>query len=604
MTVLEISVDRAGQPGLYDVDIIQSPVGEVSATVSIDCEHLMQSRDQWQQALLASTASTRRIIAGPETAIQGVGQALYEALLGHPELASRYRSSLDVAAEHGESLRLVLRLSAPELTPLPWEAMYDPVTGTYVSRSEPLVRHVPVASAPRPLRVEHPVRVLGIIASPKGMPVLDVEAEEQYLTSALSVPIRQGRIELEWIRHATWQRIQDTLLSDQWHIVHFIGHGDFDARADEGVLALEGEDGRVSLVEASRFADLLHEARPMPRLVVLNSCLSALSGSADLFSGTASALVRGGVSAVVAMQFEITDPAAAAFARGFYAAVAAGRPVDQAVRSGRVAILGMNGHTLEWITPVLYIRGQETRLFSLRKPRKPAVAAGALPTDHKDGAENPSATVSPPGVLSVPISLSSTSPSSSTPETGIASEGEDDLEPWYEEFPESAIPTVPAVTHYTLDELDLSDDGGQHQLPYEKYSIEPDGFLDNEPTQFTAAQAPVSSTSKSSPATGRNRFRRPWFWLVALLVLLLIAGLLWLFLLWRPEPTPDEAPAVVPAPSPEITSAGPMDTTVPVFASQYEGRPVEEVEQELTDLGFVIQRQSQPSDEPPGTVLS
>ena len=131
------------------------------------------------------------------------------------------------------------------------------------------------------------MRILGIIASPKGMPALDVEAEEQYLTKALSEPVRQGRIELQWIRHATWDRIQDTLLSDEWHIVHYIGHGDFDTAADEGVLALEGEDGRVSVVEASRFADLLHEAHPMPRLVVLNSCLSALSGSADLFSGTA-----------------------------------------------------------------------------------------------------------------------------------------------------------------------------------------------------------------------------------------------------------------------------------------------------------------------------
>lgn len=368
--MLELSVVRSTETGLYDVEIVRSPVGEASATVAIDCEGLMQGRDHWQDALLASAASTRRLVAGPETTVRKVGQDLFDVLLGHPVIGARYRSSVDVAAERGEPLRLVLRLAAPELTPLPWEAMYDAQAGTYVARIDPLVRHVPVAAAPPPLRVQQPVRILGITASPRGLPALDVEAEERYLAQALGEPIERGQVELKWVRDATWDGVHDMLLSQEWHVVHFIGHGDFDTELDEGVLALVGGDGRAHRVEASRFADLLHEATPMPRLVVLNSCQSAVSGSVDLFSGTASALVRGGVSAVVAMQFEITDPAAAAFARGFYAAVAAGRPVDQAVRSGRVSILGMNGHTLEWITPVLYLRGLETRLFSIRKPRE------------------------------------------------------------------------------------------------------------------------------------------------------------------------------------------------------------------------------------------
>lgn len=84
-------------------------------------------------------------------------------------------------------------------------------------------------------------------------------------------------------------------------------------------------DGRRDLVEASRFADLLRQARPAPRLVVLNSCSGATAGGGDLFAGTAAALARAGVPAVVAMQFEITDAAAAVFARGFYTALAQGR---------------------------------------------------------------------------------------------------------------------------------------------------------------------------------------------------------------------------------------------------------------------------------------
>ena len=67
------------------------------------------------------------------------------------------------------------------------------------------------------------------------------------------------------------------------------------------------------------------------------------------------------------MQSTVSDDASIAFARGFYTAIAHGRGVDEAARSGRIAILGAPG-TLEWITPVLYLRGEATHLFTLTVP--------------------------------------------------------------------------------------------------------------------------------------------------------------------------------------------------------------------------------------------
>ncbi|SOC51201.1 CHAT domain-containing protein [Ornithinimicrobium cerasi] len=86
-------------------------------------------------------------------------------------------------------------------------------------------------------------------------------------------------------------------------------------------------------MEATEFLDLLRESQPMPRLIVLNSCSTAVTGSVNMFSSTAAVLVRGGVPAVAAMQFAISDAAAIAFTRGFYAAVAQGKRVDDAVTS-------------------------------------------------------------------------------------------------------------------------------------------------------------------------------------------------------------------------------------------------------------------------------
>ena len=129
---------------------------------------------------------------------------------------------------------------------------------------------------------------------------------------------------------------------------------------------------RTNLVSSARFARLLHACRPVPRLVVLNSCQSGEAAADDLLSSTAAALVHSGISAVVAMQFVVTDPAALAFSRGFYQSLAHNHPVDEAVRLGRIAIDGTSENTLEWVTPVLFLRTDETRLFTCRPARRDA----------------------------------------------------------------------------------------------------------------------------------------------------------------------------------------------------------------------------------------
>jgi YVTN family beta-propeller protein len=278
-----------------------------------------------------------------------------------------YQATRALAGERDQGLRLVLRIDEPSLAGLPWEAMYDDSIGEYVCREEPLVRHVPVSRVAPPLAVHPPLRILGIASSPRGLARLDVEKEHEQLAHALDRPIAAGLIDLRWAPDATWPGLQQMLLEAQeaWHVVHFIGHGDFDSDSDTGVLALEHEDHRLNLVQARQFVTLLRSARPMPRLIVLNSCSGGGAGQFDLFSGTAAALVRGGVGAVAAMQFAVSDPAAIAFTRGFYTAIATNRGVDEAVSSGRTAIIGLSTQTLEWITPVLYLRGNEAQVFEM-----------------------------------------------------------------------------------------------------------------------------------------------------------------------------------------------------------------------------------------------
>lgn len=373
--VLELEVSRGTGHGNYVVQVVSSPAGEASATFTLDSDRLLNTRAHLQNAVLASAVSSRRIATGNEGVVQAFGRELFDTLFESKPIAGLYTASRALANDHQEELRIVIRAESPELAALPWEVMYDAESDAYVCLREPLVRHVPVAKQPAPLRVHGAVRILGIVSSPNGLAELDVEKEKDNLVRAIARPAARGLVDLRWAEDATWSTLQELLLSEEWHVIHFIGHGDFDFEREEGILALVGRDGRPNRVEGSRFVDLLRQARPMPRLVVLNSCSSAMSSAEDLFSGTAAALVRGGVSAVAAMQFAISDDAAIEFCRGFYNAIAHGRGVDEAVGSGRVAILGSSANTLEWVTPVLYLRGRESHLFVVGEPERSRLPA-------------------------------------------------------------------------------------------------------------------------------------------------------------------------------------------------------------------------------------
>ena len=96
-------------------------------------------------------------------------------------------------------------------------------------------------------------------------------------------------------------------------------------------------------------------------MVVLNACRSARTDAIDPFGGMAQGLVQQDATAVVAMQFPISDRAAVTFTGEFYGALVDGLPVDQAVSSARKALLAEFRD--EWATPVLFLRSPDGNIF-------------------------------------------------------------------------------------------------------------------------------------------------------------------------------------------------------------------------------------------------
>jgi WD40 repeat protein len=356
---LEIS---SGNGHIYPV-VARAPGGEAAATMrlpltSVELDHhLAVVRDK----VLASSAVLRGAPTADERPVRELGQRLFEAMVAG-DVRSLYVASRQRAHEQGSVLRLVLRVRPPELARLPWEFLFDPGQQDYLGLSMPLVRYSEMLAPRQPLQVALPLRVLGMVARPGDQHSLEIDDEQRRLRIALADLEHEGLVELSWVSGQTYTTLEDALDEGPWHVFHFVGHGGYNRDTEEGTLALADHSGRTQWVGADDLSRLFAEHHTL-RLVVLNACDTGRSGALDAFSSTAGAMVRRWIPAVLAMQFEISDLAAIKFAQTFYESVAKRRPVDDSVMRARRALRLDNSHTLEWGTPVLYLRAPEGRIF-------------------------------------------------------------------------------------------------------------------------------------------------------------------------------------------------------------------------------------------------
>jgi WD40 repeat protein len=374
----------------YPVAVLRSPAGEAHATMRFPFDEA--ALDTYHETIQAAMSGSGQARRQASQTVQDFGQQLFEALF-----TGNIRSCYDVSQREAtrqddRGLRVKLRVQAPDLAALPWEFLYDARQGEYLclSRQTPLVRYLELPQSAEPLQIKPPLRILGMVASPSNQEQLDIPRERGRIEEALSDLQARGLVELTWLEGQTWRDLQRAMRAGPWHIFHFIGHGGFDPRSDEGVLLLADEQGKASLLTATQMGHLLADHRSL-RLALLNACEGASGSQRDLFSSTAATLARRGIPAILAMQYEITDRAAIECTRAFYEALADALPVDAAVSEARKAITLSIANTLEWATPVLYMRSPDGALFEIAKEKrhKPAATAHKPKPEATTPAETP-----------------------------------------------------------------------------------------------------------------------------------------------------------------------------------------------------------------------
>lgn len=357
----ELKIEQEGDR--YAAQVLHSPTGEAKSVFTLPF-----SEDRLELLVLKIggrlRSSARRIHTDEMEAARELGGKLFDAVFSGG-VRERFESSIDEVSRSEETgLRLKLRLQeVAELADLPWEFLFDSTHDRFLAQSvqTSVVRYIEIPERIRPFIVNLPLNVLVMTSSPTDYLRLDVELERSSLEKALEPLSNEGKVSVKWLEKPTLSALLRCLREGTYHVFHFIGHGGFDKKAEEGVLVLEDEQGRSWLADAHRIATLLHD-HPSLRLVVLNSCEGARNSRSDPFAGVATTLIRQGIPAVIAMQFEISDNAAITFAGEFYAALAGGFPVDAAVAYGRLAIYAQPNDA-EWGTPVLYMRSSDGVLF-------------------------------------------------------------------------------------------------------------------------------------------------------------------------------------------------------------------------------------------------
>jgi hypothetical protein len=382
---LALTIESEGEAG-HRVRLLASPYGFTAAPFALPFDRpvlermIEEARAHLHRVPVSGVSSSARNVSAledagpvrpsPEDGLRETGARLFQALFHGAvgEIFLQCRGRIESIPDRGLRIRLVLPADTADralLQSLPWELLHSERTGGFLARNvlTPVVRQLAVPPMSSALAtVSEQVRILIAVATPRGVGALDDTDERARILEAWC---QQEGAEVKVLLSATQDKLYEALRSEHYHVVHFIAHGDFDPRTGAGSLVLERSDGAPDAVPGEVLAESLKANREL-RLVFLNSCSSAQLGhreGQDPLLGTAAALVRWGVPAVVAMQFPISDAAARVFSEAVYRSLAGGSSLEAAVADGRLVLLQAGVDSWEWINPVLLTGQSDSAVF-------------------------------------------------------------------------------------------------------------------------------------------------------------------------------------------------------------------------------------------------
>jgi tetratricopeptide (TPR) repeat protein len=282
----------------------------------------------------------------------------------------------------------VAREAATVLLALPWELLHDGRSDLFQGQHAVRVRRrLPNRYAQRPTVTNLPIRILLVSPRPENAHTGYIDHRISALPLVEAVE-RLGKLaELTMLTPPTLPALQQALqraaaANTPFDVVHFDGHGVYDRLHGLGGLCFEDprdqqklHERDMAFVDAKAMAALVRAHR-IP-LVFLEACQSA-QAEVDPTASVAAKLLEEGVTSVVAMSHSVLVETARRFVQTFYARLAEGARVGQAMLAGQQALYGdtyrgkiMGAGELrlrDWFVPVLYQEEDDPQLITALWP--------------------------------------------------------------------------------------------------------------------------------------------------------------------------------------------------------------------------------------------
>jgi tetratricopeptide (TPR) repeat protein len=296
----------------------------------------------------------------------------------------RFSVHVDAALEAGapDADVKIAKEAATLLLGLPWELLHDGdgylfqgAKPTRVRRRLPNTRDLDVPV------VATPIRILLVTARPEDDACGYVDHRASALPLVEAMEALGGLVHIQVLSPPTLPALREELdrarrAREPYHVVHFDGHGVYDRQVGLGALCFENPEDIGKLEKRRHLTVTTNDLGPLLKdhripLVFLEACQTAQAEKAS--ESVASELLKVGVASVVAMSHSVLVETARRFVEAFYAALARGARVGDAMLEGqrklkddtfRGRIFGAGELRLEdWFVPVLYQEKDDPQLF-------------------------------------------------------------------------------------------------------------------------------------------------------------------------------------------------------------------------------------------------
>lgn len=378
-----------------------APLGPIEAD---DLRWYLESYFLWPVGVFKARAE------GIEKKLPQWGQDLFKTALGadaarnartawqHSADSSERRFSVEVDRELPEGApadaQTTAAEAATEFLALPWELLHDGRGWLFQGKHAARVRRrLPNRQAQPARPTALPVRILLLSPRPEKdgeggrIGYIDHRISARPLTDAVENLGELARLTV--LNPPTYAALEKALQEaadrhEAFDVVHFDGHGVYDRRLGLGGLCFEDpkdesklEQRKMDFVDAAKLAGLFRQHR-IP-LVFLEACQTAKTEKEPTAS-VAAKLLEEGVTSVAAMSHSVLVETARRFVQAFYAELARGARVGQAMLAGQQALFGdtargkiMGAGELrlqDWFVPVLYQEKQDPQLITQVAPQQ------------------------------------------------------------------------------------------------------------------------------------------------------------------------------------------------------------------------------------------